>query len=145
MARSSDLRAQAVLPVFVFLLLVAVAHQTPNASACGATYCVSLADSVALGSQGVAFQPGLALVSVAQVVAVAFALSPTALVVLGRQRALPRSLLSVAAHLRGLTRAPASASPTRTRVAWLPIESICSGRLTSRMLRAPSFFGPGRP
>ena len=138
------MRAQTALPLLVFFLLVATARYAPSASPCGSTHCVSLSDSVAVGSESVTVQPGLAIISVAQVIAVAFAISPSALVVLGRRRTLSHSLFSVAEHLKGLMHAPASTSPTRTRVAWLPIESICAGRLTSKMRRASSFFGPGR-
>lgn len=140
----AGLKLQALLPILVFLLVLVVPAATPHNPGCPSTYCVSLREEVSVGTGGPNLQLGLSLVLIAQVAAVATAVSQAMVLLVGLRRRLPNSALRVLTHLRGLSRAPTGVASTKSNVFWLPIESASAGRLTSRMVRSPNLFGLGR-
>jgi hypothetical protein len=143
-------KAQNLLPFFVLVLVVAapaylrIFGSTGNPG-CVVTYCVSIKETVSAGSDGSVLQPVLAAMSIIQVAAVVAAVSPSVVLLAALRRRVPFSALRKLTHLRSLESAPLHDHSVRAAVFWLPIESICAGRLTSEMLKAPNLFGAGRP
>jgi len=137
------LKIQALLPVLVLLLIFAV-PALGRESGCGATYCVSIRENVSVGSGGAITRPELAVASIVQVVTIAIIVSQLAMALKGLGNVIPLALLRALAHVRSLESSLPFHHSTSAAVFWLPIESISGGRITSRMRRASSFFGPGR-
>jgi hypothetical protein len=138
------MKGQILLPILVFSLVFAMGTSSPQPSSCPVTYCVSLISFVSAGASGPAFQPALSVISIAQMLAIAFALSPS-VVAFGRiHRVVPSSALKAIDHLRRLGSASRRTDSPAATTYWLPIESVSAGRITSKMLRGVAFFGPGR-
>jgi hypothetical protein len=87
----------------------------------------------------------LSVIAMAQLLAIAFAVSPS-FVALGsiRKGGIVSALMRVN-HLRVLGSASRGSVAPSSVSYWLPIDSVSAGRITSKMLRGMSFFGPGRP
>ena len=137
------MKIQALLPALVLLLILA-APNLGHESGCGATYCVSIRENVSAASGGTITRPELAVFSIVQVITVAVIVSQLGMALKGLGNVIPLAFLSALTHVKNLE---SSRSFRRARGAvtfWLPIESISAGRITSRMLRASNFFGPGR-
>jgi len=129
---------------FAALLVGLAASALWHGPTSSVTYHISISETVSAGSGASTVQPVLALISVIPLtfaLAVAF---PSFIVLVALRKQNPFSGLRVLAHLRNLECAPSHSRRSRTATFWLPIESISAGRLTSKMLRTPNFFGPGR-
>jgi len=137
------LKAQLLFPVLAFLVVVA-APSVVRGPACPTTYCVSIGESVSLGAASATVKPVWALLSIEQTLLAAIAVSPLATVLASRHSCVPIPLLRTVRHMRGLAAVRPRAREVSLGAFWLPIESISAGRLTSKMLRAPNFFGLGR-
>jgi hypothetical protein len=133
-----------LLPVLVVALVLAV-PATGHNSGCGATYCVSIDDKVSLGSGSLIGRPEAATISALQVIAIAVVISQLLVVLDAVRSAIPLSLIRALEHVSRLESSLSFRESAKGVSFWLPIESRCSGRITSKMLRAQNFFGPGRP
>jgi hypothetical protein len=78
------------------------------------------------------------------VVIAAVAVSQLMILLVSVRKRIPVSILKALTHHERLASAPSPLHPSNDAVFWLPPESLCAGRITSKMARTASFFGPGR-
>jgi hypothetical protein len=137
------LKIKTLLPVLVLLLLLTTQTSGHN-SGCGATYCVSLHDDVSSGGLGPITSPETAAISIIQFITIAVVLSQLMLALEEFGHVIPLTLLRALEHVDRLESSVSFHRPKFGSFFWLPIESLSSGRITSKMLRGVAFFGPGR-
>jgi len=138
------LNTRLLLPVLVVLLVLAIPASGHN-SGCGATYCVSIDDMVSLGGGSTIGGSEAAAISVLQVIAIAIVVSQLVAALNAIRSAIPLSLIQAMENTGRLESSLSFGESAKGVSFWLPIESRSSGRITSKMLKMPNFFGPGRP